>query len=121
MKKNKGNRMWKSGKVWFYCCGAVLTLGVSSNIYLSPLNISFGDQRIHAETSSSQIFYGAPDSINEKQEAEDIGILPDYSRGYHHAIQLRNGSTTNPKKTSVTRTSDGFTALNPTSGLMSNI
>lgn len=118
-KKDKGNKMWKSGKVWFYCCGAVLTLGVSSNINLSPQNICFGDQLIHAETSSSQIFYGAPDSINEKQEAEDIGILPDSSRGYHHAIQLRNGSTTNPKKTSVTRTSDGFTALNPTSEIKS--
>jgi LPXTG-motif cell wall-anchored protein len=107
-----GNRMWKSGKIWLYCAGTLaVTLTITSSEQLVHPFREGGPRIVQADTASSdQIIYGAPNKIDEQKENENLAPTPSEASTKPQARLARSTEATN----SVTRTSDGFTALNPT-------
>lgn len=109
--RNKGAKQWKSGKVWLFCIGTlVMTMGTNIT-NLSGLTSVFAPQIVQADTAkANQIIYGAPNKIDEQKETENLTPSTSEANTKPQARIARSTAATN----SVTRTSDGFTAINPT-------
>jgi len=120
-KYNINTKIWKSSKVWLYSSGilvgAIISTGISEPVNYNSFKIA---TTVSASTmDSSHIIYGTPDNIDTKQEEEDSSFLSNQSQGILHSKMLRSALVVNTAKNSVTRTSDGFTENNPSSGVKS--
>ena len=109
---NKGFRMWKSGKHWLFASGVIFTLGlgmsqpsilvaqaIETNFYQSENKQNYNNQEI------DQLHPALEDEEYNKRIEEDNKNIQ------KNKIMFKNGIVAD-NKTSVSRTSEGFTATN---------